>query len=310
MNWALLGDGQHTIVAYDNGVKFASATFDVTTFDEEYVKGAEGDFTLRNFPRQGEISYFEWNESTQHMELVDFARRSTPVHGRCGTARNTCQAGTPNAAAVADTSTHYRWRCDGRDGGRNSGVCQVAKPRQPDPPQTGLAALLGTWDFTLRFTGQSPLTRPYLFQRVATGANGIQGIVGQDPLDNSVFVVGRVADLDVAGFEEYTYVLIDADDLGQGVFACFTYLMTQTGTNQLSGSAVLTPASQPTLDGCDFTQGVEGTFSARRTRQLTASLLDPVYRFLPSPLTTESPLLPERFLDLGEALTERFAPPN
>jgi len=78
MNWALLGDGTHTVAAYDNGVKFASATFDVTTFDQEVVKGAEGDFALRNFPRHGETSYFEWNESTQHMELVDFASGSTP----------------------------------------------------------------------------------------------------------------------------------------------------------------------------------------------------------------------------------------
>ena len=78
MNWALLGDGTHTIVAYDNGVEFASATFDVTTFDEEYVEDAEGNFTLRDFPNPGQTSYFEWNESTQHMELVDFSRQGTP----------------------------------------------------------------------------------------------------------------------------------------------------------------------------------------------------------------------------------------
>ena len=78
MNWALLGDGKHSIVAYDDGVKFASATFDVTTFDEEFVRDAEGDFALRDFPNPGETSYFEWNESTQHMELVDFSEGASP----------------------------------------------------------------------------------------------------------------------------------------------------------------------------------------------------------------------------------------
>ena len=73
MNWALLGDGTHTVVAYDNGVKFASATFDVTTFDEEFVEDAMGTWEMRNFPDQGDTATFEWNESTQHMELADFS---------------------------------------------------------------------------------------------------------------------------------------------------------------------------------------------------------------------------------------------
>ena len=73
MNWALLGDGEHTITAYDNGVKFASATFEVVTFDEEFVEDAEGVFEMRNFPNQGDTATFEWNESTQHMELADFS---------------------------------------------------------------------------------------------------------------------------------------------------------------------------------------------------------------------------------------------
>ena len=72
MNWALLSDGTHTVVVYDNGVRFASATFDVTTFDEEFVEDAEGVFEMRNFPNQGDTATFEWNESTQHMELSDF----------------------------------------------------------------------------------------------------------------------------------------------------------------------------------------------------------------------------------------------
>ena len=47
------------------------------------------------------------------------------VNGQCDNAtRNACAAGTPNDAAVADTSTHYRWRCDGGYGGSDSGTCE------------------------------------------------------------------------------------------------------------------------------------------------------------------------------------------
>lgn len=51
------------------------------------------------------------------------------VNGSCdNSAQNACSAGTANDAAIADTSTHYRWRCDGSGGGSNSGTCQIAKP--------------------------------------------------------------------------------------------------------------------------------------------------------------------------------------
>lgn len=75
-NWALLGDGQHTAVAYDNGKKFASSTFEVTTLGEEFVEVEEenrGPFTILDFPSDGEEAQFEWNEATQHLELVSVA---------------------------------------------------------------------------------------------------------------------------------------------------------------------------------------------------------------------------------------------
>lgn len=78
INWALLGDGEHTIAAYDDGTKFASATFEVVTFGEEFVKGATGSWEVRNFPNQGDTATFEWNESTQHIELADFSRGGEP----------------------------------------------------------------------------------------------------------------------------------------------------------------------------------------------------------------------------------------
>ena len=51
------------------------------------------------------------------------------LSGSCGVARNTCgNYATPNDEAYDDNSTHHRWRCDGRNGGSNSGECSSVKP--------------------------------------------------------------------------------------------------------------------------------------------------------------------------------------
>ena len=69
-NWAILGDGEHTAVAYDNGAEFARSTFTVVTTGEEFVVGARARASVRDFPRTGETATFAWNQSTQHLELV------------------------------------------------------------------------------------------------------------------------------------------------------------------------------------------------------------------------------------------------
>ena len=68
-NWAILGDGQHTAVAYDNGVEFDRSTFEVATLGEEFVKSANARLRVPNFPSPGEEAWFEWNQTTQHLEL-------------------------------------------------------------------------------------------------------------------------------------------------------------------------------------------------------------------------------------------------
>ena len=71
-NWALLGDGEHTAVAYDNGVEFARSTFTVTTAGEEFLPDAPDTcVTVNDFPSAGETTYLEWNTSTQHFEMVE-----------------------------------------------------------------------------------------------------------------------------------------------------------------------------------------------------------------------------------------------
>ena len=50
------------------------------------------------------------------------------INGVCNNSqRNSCTTGTSNDGAVSDTSSYYRWRCDGSSSGNNSGTCQKAK---------------------------------------------------------------------------------------------------------------------------------------------------------------------------------------
>ena len=294
MNWALLGDGPHQIAAYDDGVKFASATFTVVTTGEPFLSDAAGECVVPDFPAPGENASFAWNTSTQHLELTDVgshvvapnpattglerfvglwestyrytfegctqhpswtgtwpftvntateidtsnglsivlptgyiegsfptepngervfsisgrftdttgagtwfnnlgcggtwtARKIAddpfapvpepepdPIHGRCGTARNTCQAGTPNDSAVADTETHYRWICTGAQGGMSSGTCQAAKP-PPPPDSAALRRILGSW----RFVGGDSLPDEWTLTGFSTLVSGEPVAVGQ-----------------------------------------------------------------------------------------------------------------------------------
>ena len=77
-NWAILGDGEHTVVAYDSGVEFARSTFMVTTAGEEFVRGAQARVRVSDFPNLGEITWFAWNQSTQHLEMAQVRERIEP----------------------------------------------------------------------------------------------------------------------------------------------------------------------------------------------------------------------------------------
>ena len=68
-NWGNLDDGEHTAVAYDNGVEFARSTFTVVPLGEPFVRGASAQASVPDFPVTGETSTFAWNQSTQHLEL-------------------------------------------------------------------------------------------------------------------------------------------------------------------------------------------------------------------------------------------------
>ena len=78
VNWGIFGDGTHTITTFDRGVPFATQTFTVTTLGEEFVTGVERRATIEDFPAPGENVVLEWNQSTQHFEIV----ANFPTEGR------------------------------------------------------------------------------------------------------------------------------------------------------------------------------------------------------------------------------------
>ncbi len=68
-NWHHLGTGEHTAVAYDDGAAFARSTFSVVTAGE-VLPGTPAIYRIPNFPAPGQTAHFQWNESTQHLELT------------------------------------------------------------------------------------------------------------------------------------------------------------------------------------------------------------------------------------------------
>ena len=78
-NWGNLGDGEHTVVAYDNGEEFGRSTFTVVTFGTAFLTGARARVTVENFPSPGETTVLEWNQSTQHFETVEVDLLEDPL---------------------------------------------------------------------------------------------------------------------------------------------------------------------------------------------------------------------------------------
>ena len=71
-NWNLLGDGTHTVRALADGVEFDRATFTVTTLGTEFVRGAEGECTVNDFPMPYETVTLRWQEPMQNFVIADY----------------------------------------------------------------------------------------------------------------------------------------------------------------------------------------------------------------------------------------------
>ena len=78
-NWGELGDGTYTAVAYDNDVEFARNTFTVTTPGDDFVEGVSKEVTVEDFPHPGDTTVLEWNQGTQHFEIVEVDLLEDPL---------------------------------------------------------------------------------------------------------------------------------------------------------------------------------------------------------------------------------------
>jgi hypothetical protein len=78
-NYALLGDGDHTLRLYDDGVEFAASTFSVKTLGEGFVDGLSGSFRVADFPAAGDSVVISWQQERQGFGLVEFSPAPTPT---------------------------------------------------------------------------------------------------------------------------------------------------------------------------------------------------------------------------------------
>ena len=74
-NWNLLGEGEHTVVALVDGEALGWATVRVTTVgegeEEEFLRGAEGECVVKDFPSPGETVTLEWQQNSQNFVVTN-----------------------------------------------------------------------------------------------------------------------------------------------------------------------------------------------------------------------------------------------
>ena len=121
-NYALLDDGEHTAVAYDNGEEFARSTFEVGTLGEEFVRGARAEVRVENFPSPGESTLLVWNEASQHFEVApeNDGDNQSPGTGPPPAPENIDSVEIGGSVRVnwdsSPGATHYEvWRCTSSD---------------------------------------------------------------------------------------------------------------------------------------------------------------------------------------------------
>ena len=74
-NWNLLSDGEHEVVAFVDGIELGRATVRVTTVgegaEEEFLRGAEGECVVEDFPRLGQSVLLEWQQNSQNFVVTE-----------------------------------------------------------------------------------------------------------------------------------------------------------------------------------------------------------------------------------------------
>lgn len=71
-NWALFGDGEHSVKLLADGIEVDSGTFRVTTLGTAFLSGASGTFDLMDFPENGDQVTVEWSQAQQGFVITDY----------------------------------------------------------------------------------------------------------------------------------------------------------------------------------------------------------------------------------------------
>lgn len=69
-NWNKLGDGNHTVQVFDNGVQFGAATFMVQTLGAEFRTDLSKTITIADFPAQGQTATLQWQQEQQNFVIT------------------------------------------------------------------------------------------------------------------------------------------------------------------------------------------------------------------------------------------------
>ena len=70
-NWNLLGDGEHDVVAFVDGVELGRATVTVTTLGAEFLREVTGTCEVEDFPALGQTVTLEWQQNSQNFVITE-----------------------------------------------------------------------------------------------------------------------------------------------------------------------------------------------------------------------------------------------
>ena len=84
-NWNLLGDGEHYVELFDDGVAFAQVSFQVVSLHGEFLTGRRAATTVPNFPAPGETTVLAWQESSQGFAVQHVRPFHVTIHPQVGT---------------------------------------------------------------------------------------------------------------------------------------------------------------------------------------------------------------------------------
>ena len=97
----------------------------------ECIAGTRNDITDSSTHYKWECRGINGGRTSQCQKLIPqppYMSPSQPENGVCGLGVDTCAAG--ENVDISDSSTHYRWECRGRNGGRTAPQCQIPIPTQ------------------------------------------------------------------------------------------------------------------------------------------------------------------------------------